>query len=325
VEAFDPRLYCLPEKGVSPFEAGAVVSARFGYPPKTKVVWKGGRHEEVLPDQPPPFLAFVIPARDDDDDDDDHRHRRGRKWRHDHERHAGRSAEQDDDEPEDPLAGPSDRRNRGHGAAPAGPSDAGGSSAPGDDDEGVDEDAEDQPTEGVKELHATPIELGSDYALPEPERRDRLALELVRGSDASSRAAATVTLKLTNHEKMARRIYLRRELASFRVTGPDGTITCDPQPDDRAPDRQAFTMLSAGRSITLTSRLAELCPDDVFQRPGLYVIEGRLDAFATGEEYGFDAFVGRLVSSRSVVVRVRSGSLPFPGPRLLERVRVGAL
>jgi hypothetical protein len=110
---------------------------------------------------------------------------------------------------------------------------------------------------------------------------------------------------------------------SFQVTGPDGTITCDPQPDERAPDRSAFTLLNPGGSITLTSRLAELCPENAFQRPGLYVVEGQLDAFATGEEFGFEAFVGRLVSPRAVVVRVRSGTLPFPGPRVVQRIRVG--
>ena len=43
-----------------------------------------------------------------------------------------------------------------------------------------------------------------------------------------------------------------------------------------------------------------------------------------GKEYGFDAFVGKLVSPRTVVVRIRSGTLPYPGPRLTEQVRVGA-
>jgi hypothetical protein len=179
------------------------------------------------------------------------------------------------------------------------------------------------PVRGVKELLATPVELGSDYAPPPPEKVDTLALELVQGSDALARPNVTVTFKLTNHEKVARRIYVRRELVSFQVTGPDGTATCDPQPDERAPDRQAFTLLNANGSISLTSRLAELCPDDTFLRGGLYVVEGQLDAFATGAEYEFDAYVGRLVSPRAVVVRVRSGPLPFPGPRVVEWVRVG--
>jgi hypothetical protein len=81
--------------------------------------------------------------------------------------------------------------------------------------------------------------------------------------------------------------------------------------------------LNPGGSLTITSRLVELCPDDTFARPGLYVVNAELDTFANGAEFGFDAFVGRLVSERSVVVRVRKGSLPFPGPRTLEEVKVG--
>jgi hypothetical protein len=181
------------------------------------------------------------------------------------------------------------------------------------------------PTRGVKELVATPILLGGDYAPPPPPAPEpTLGLELVQGSDARNFSNVTATIKLTNHDKTLRRIYFRRELVSFQVTGPDGTVTCDPQPDERAPDRMAYTALNAGGSINVTSRLAELCPGDAFQRPGLYVIEAQLDAFATGSEHGFDAFVGKLVSSRTVVVRVRTGTLPFPGQRVVETVRVGA-
>jgi hypothetical protein len=111
---------------------------------------------------------------------------------------------------------------------------------------------------------------------------------------------------------------------SYEVTGPDGVVTCDPQPDGRAPDRQAFSLINPGGSLTTTSRLIELCPDDTFARPGLYVVNAQLDTTAKGNEFGYDAFVGKLVAERSVVVRIRSGSLPFPGVRTLEEVKVGA-
>jgi hypothetical protein len=285
VEAFDPRLYCLPEGGVSPFVAGAEVRARFGFPPKTKVVWKGGRHEEPLPEQLPPFVAVVVPPPPPDAD-------------------AGAPEPSSDIQMEVHDAGAAEPSAHAHeGSAAEEPSAAG----------------------GVKQLVATPLVLGGDYAPPPPAvPPPTLALELVQGSDASTFSTATATLKLSNHDKVLRRIYFRRELVSFQVTGPDGTVTCDPQPDERAPDRLAYTALNAGGSVTVTSRLAELCPGESFQRPGLYVIEAQLDAFANGKEHGFDAFVGKLVSSRTVVVRIRSGTLPFPGPRLVESVRVGA-
>jgi hypothetical protein len=111
---------------------------------------------------------------------------------------------------------------------------------------------------------------------------------------------------------------------SFEVSGPDGSVICDPQPDGRAPDRQAFSFVAPGGSLTTTSRLIELCPDDTFARPGLYVVNAQLDTFADGAEFGFDAFVGRLVSERAVVIRIRKGVLPFPGTRTVEEVKVGA-
>jgi hypothetical protein len=287
VEAFDPRLYCLPEGGVSPFVVGAEVRARFGFPPKTKVVWKGGRREEPLPQQPPPFVAFVVPPQ---------------------------VPEGDAGAPEPQPDGGAEIRNGG------GPTEHDGRQ---EHDHATRREVP-APTSGVKELVATPLVLGGDYAPPPPAvQPPTLALELVLGSDARSFSSATATLKLTNHDKTLRRIYFRRELVSFQVTGPDGTVTCDPQPDERAPDRLAYTALNPGGSITVTSRLAELCPGDSFQRPGLYVIEAQLDAFATGAEFGFEAFVGKLVSPRTVVVRIRTGTLPFPGQRLVETVRVG--
>jgi hypothetical protein len=67
VEAFDPRLYCMPQGGVSPFVAGAEISAELGWPVKTKTVWqRGKRVEEVLP-QTPPFVARVEPPAEASD------------------------------------------------------------------------------------------------------------------------------------------------------------------------------------------------------------------------------------------------------------------
>ncbi|HEX6271668.1 MAG TPA: hypothetical protein VFZ53_01445 [Polyangiaceae bacterium] len=277
VESFDPRLYCLPEKGASPFVTGARVTARFGWAPKTKSVWKGGKREEVPLPQTDPFVAEVAPAEDEKD-----------------------------------------------GGSPALASDAGEPSeaASGTGDGG----AALQDARAVKELRGTPFELGAEYAPPKADaaRSEPLALVLKAGSDARDETQATVTLTLVNHSGRARHVYMRREFVSFQVSGPDGVVTCDPQPDTRAPDRQAFSLLNAGGSLTLTSRLVELCPDDTFARPGLYVVNAQLDTFANGAEFGFDAYVGRLVAERPVVVRVRTGSLPFPGGRVTQELKVGS-
>jgi hypothetical protein len=279
VESFDPRLYCLPEKGVSPFVAGARITARFGWAPKTKTVWRKGKKEEELLPQVEPFVAEVAP----------------------------------------PLPSAHDG-----GASEPEHADAGDAGFEDESDGGdIHVENEDEP-EGVKELKGTTFELGADYAPPKTEEtKDPLALELRSGSDALNETLATVTLAVVNRSKKTQQVYFRREFVSFEVSGPDGVVTCDPQPDGRAPDRQAFTTLNAGGSLAVTSRLVELCPDDTFARPGLYVVNAQLDTFANGSEFGFDAFVGRLVSEHSVVIRIRSGSLPFPGTRTVEAVKVG--
>jgi hypothetical protein len=279
VESFDPRLYCLPEKGVSPFVAGARVTARFGWAPKTKTVWKKGKREEVPLPETDPFVAELAPSE------------------HDQDGGAPKPSPQSD-----------------AGAAPVAASD------------GEDAGTSSVDAVAVKELRGTPFELGSEYAAAKPEEAtpEPLALVLKSGSDARDESQATVTLTLVNRSGRSRHVYVRREFVSFQVSGPDGVVTCDPQPDTRAPDRQAFSLLKAGGSLTLTSRLVELCPDDTFARPGLYVVNAQLDTFADGAEFGFDAYVGRLVAERSVVVRIRSGSLPFPGGRVRQELKVGS-
>jgi hypothetical protein len=282
VEAFDPRLYCMPQGGVSPFVPGAAVSAELGWPVKTKTVWqKGKRVEEVLP-QTPPFVARVAPPAEASD--------------------AGTEPSAA------PDAGAAPNEDAGSEIVMTDTSDA-GASRPHD--------------EGIKELHSTPFTLGNDYTTPPAPAAVGLTFEVTQGSDAKSEATATVTVKLANRGSTATDVYFRRELVTLEVSGADGVETCAPGPDDRSPDRQAFTHLAPGGSITVTSRLAELCTQETFARPGLYLVRGSFDGVVSGAEFGFDAFVGHLAAERAVTVRIRTGTLPFPGERTLEEVQVG--
>lgn len=283
VEAFDPRLYCLPEGGVSPLVPGARLTPRFGFAPKTKTLWKAGKRETVvLPDQEEPFVA--------------------RTHQHDHEqRHGGGDREGRSD-------GERARADEAHDTGAAGGTGAG-----------------ERKVVAEKELVGSVIELGADYAVKKTEDDDEpLSLVMARGSDARDERQALVTVSLTSREKKPIRVYFRRELISFQVVGPDGTATCNPEPDERAPDRGAFSLLNPGGSLSATSRLVELCPEGTFARPGLYLIQARFDSTADGKEYGFDAFVGTVASSKPAVLRLRSGSLPFPGKRRQKLIRLGS-
>jgi hypothetical protein len=176
----------------------------------------------------------------------------------------------------------------------------------------------------VKELVASSFELTADLLGGEAEEDTTLplSLRLLRGSDAASERTATATVEVRARNKKAQ-VYFRRELVSFVVHGPEGIRACDPQPDDRAPDRQAYSTLGAGQAVTATSMLAELCPNLTFGRPGLYLLSARFDAVRDGAEFGLKAFTGRLESRRQAVVRIKSGDLPALPPAEPLRVRVG--
>lgn len=185
-------------------------------------------------------------------------------------------------------------------------------------------DASGEPVVGVKELHGTPFTLGGDYQPPPKVEQHGLQFEVTRGSDAASESTATVTVQLSNHGSATERVYFRRELVTLQVTSVDGTELCDPGPDDRSPDRLAFTSLKPGGSISFTSRLIEMCPQDTFARPGLYLVTGSFDSDVSGKKDGLDAFVGHLSAEREATVRIRTGRLPFESPRPHEDVQVGA-
>jgi hypothetical protein len=258
VTNFDPRLYCLG-KTPNPLVQGAVVSPRFGWAPKLKVSWHGGKREEAPGKQSDPFVAEPIAAR---------------------------------------------------GSLPA--------------------SADDTSERRIKELSGTPFTLGSDFATgshaspddaPPPDPSG-LTLSIV-GGDATDEGATVATATFTNRGKLKQDLYFRRELITYEVSGPDGVFQCEPEPDLRSPDRSAFQSLAPGGKFSAVSRLIEMCPAHSFARPGLYLIHARFDAVDAGTEYGLHAFMGRLLSQKPALVRVREGELPFTPSNGTARVHVG--
>ena len=247
VKAFDPRLYCFASTGQHVLVPGAIVTPSFGWPEKTKTVWKRGKPEKVELAQDPPFVAKLRMAE---------------------------SAEADDQEK------PAEKET------------------------------------GIKTLTSHSFSLGSDYMkwsavglTPAQADPSPIGIEMRQGSDAHSQLGATVAITLKNRDKQTRYVYFRRELLSFEVMGPGGLSNCDPQPDTRAPDRQAFLRLTPGQTMTITSRLVELCPKGTFSRPGFYLVHARFDAPHDGEEYDLDAYVGRVSTQKPANVRIRTGDL----------------
>ena len=181
----------------------------------------------------------------------------------------------------------------------------------------------------IKELNGTPFTLGRNFAneikVPSGPGAPPPGLELtISGSDAVDEGAVTATTTLTNRGARKQEVYFRRELVTYEVSGPDGVFQCDPKPDQRSPaDRSSVQTLRPGGKSSAVSRLIEMCPAHAFSRPGLYLVHARFDAADPATDLGFNAFMGRLVSAKPALVRVRRGELPFTRSNSTQRVRVG--
>lgn len=284
VQNFDPRLYCSPNAKEPLLVPGAKLTPRFGWPVKVKLVYKQGKRVESTENQQPPFVAEPAEAE-------------GSLPSHADSADAGAEAP-----PPKPVATPAKAAKAGKAKAEEPP----------------------EPDRRVKELRGTSIELGSEFARKPSEPSDSPLSLGIRGSDAADEEASTVSVTLRNRSKSRLDVYFRRELVSFEVAGPDGVSTCDPEPDSRSPDRQAFTTLRPGGEISAVSRLMEMCPAHTFARPGLYRVSARFDSTNDGAKFGLHAFTGRVVASDAALVRIRRGPLPFQGTGPVQHVRVGS-
>lgn len=177
--------------------------------------------------------------------------------------------------------------------------------------------------DAIKELVAPAVELSAEVRSEPEVHPDPFELIAVEGSDARSARQVTVAVSIVNHGSEPRHLYFRREGLSFEVSGPNGTVTCEPGPDSRVPDRQSFSRVKPGGRLTATSRLIELCPDGTFQKPGLYLVDASFTASQDGAQFGLLAFTGRFESREPVSIRVQQGPEPLAQRYAPITVRVG--
>jgi len=182
----------------------------------------------------------------------------------------------------------------------------------------------DGPVGPRKNVAGSPVVLGDAYqpwAPPPPgtEPPKEPVIEVARGSDAGDEMRVTATVKISNPTGQRLHLFVRRELVTFEVLTPQGPIECQSEPDARNPERRAFKTVAPGGSVSLTSRLVELCPRGTFANAGVYLLRARLDTDIDGAEYGLEAFTGTIESSRPAKVRVRrtlqiAQNRPVSGP-----------
>lgn len=154
-----------------------------------------------------------------------------------------------------------------------------------------------------------------DEPLPEPPSNEPPKtdpeLRITASIDARDERSVVATVELRNPTKQKLTMFFRRENVTFEVLGPEGLVQCIVGPDQRAPERTAFSTLQPGGSTRLTSRVVELCPRGTFGRPGLYLLSAVFESVVDGAEFGMQTYLGSVRTEKPVTVRVREGDLPF--------------
>jgi hypothetical protein len=316
----DPRFYCFDgDQGV--LVPGAMVEASYGFPQKTRTSRMPNGHKVVerLPSVPP-YVAQFLPeegaqnessAANDDAANDDAAN--GGATEADAEEREPGPVAKTEPEPSSQTCDttpPPQARDMEDGPAVAVPRP---SDEPPPAPQPIPEDP-DRP--GLTSVRPVKLALGSDYSSWEPKTEAEdlnqgLKLEVVKGSDSLTARGAEVTVRVTNEGARSQRLFIRRQLITYYLLGPEGLSVCSTDEGEHAPDEQSFTTLAPGHHIQLVTRLVEFCPDSIIDRPGFYLVGAELRASADSNEPGVDAFEGTLYTTRGKIVRIQKGDQPF--------------
>lgn len=286
VQLADPRLYCFASGDQKLLVPGARVVTHLGWPElPEKTAWLRGKASKTPVPQPPPFVAHEA-----DVDIEAAVQARTNALR------VAKSARR-------PKSSPPPSAESLGVPLPA----------------GVD-----------KQLRGPELVLQDTYAEWSSKRRastaavtedSPLELRVVQGSDAKTEHDATIQVTVRNRSRKKVLVYLRREFVTYEVVGPAGALACDPRPDTRAPDREAFVTLAPSASKSFSVRLAEMCPRDTFDMPGLYLVNATYDANESGSQWNLAAFTGEVSSTKPANVRIRVGELSILQKVVLQKMQ----
>jgi hypothetical protein len=149
---------------------------------------------------------------------------------------------------------------------------------------------------------------GGDVGVP------KLALQVPRRIDTDSIRDARIAVVVKNVGDRAALVHLRPDRLQLRVVDPSGAgSVCGPLGRGRAAVRDFFHTLGPRASEGLTVLLAEACPRELFDRPGVYELTTSLHVSDDGRGFGLKAWTGKAKaeSDRATLLRVRHGSKPY--------------
>jgi hypothetical protein len=161
-----------------------------------------------------------------------------------------------------------------------------------------------------------------------PPLKDELAASLTltatRFDDASRPTDIQLSVQAHNSGERPIFVALRSRMLSFVVSGPDGVVPCKRKTENNYVARDHFRTLHHGKHVHLSVMLAELCPPNTFDRPGLYAAAPVLHVDADGREYGLMGLTGTVTArdpgrvggthrsdEDTTLIRIRQGRLPF--------------
>lgn len=155
---------------------------------------------------------------------------------------------------------------------------------------------------------------------PTDELAAALTLTASRYADAARPGQIQLSVEAHNIGQRPIFVALRSRMLSFVVHGPDGLVKCRRKTERHEVPRDLFGTLHHGKHKHMSVLLAELCPPNAFDRPGLYVAAPILHADANGAEHGLSAVTGEVTSREPGKV---GGTHRVTDDMTLVRVRFG--
>ena len=121
-------------------------------------------------------------------------------------------------------------------------------------------------------------------------------METAGFTEASAPASAAITVTVKNVGARSMVAAIKARMISFEVTGPDRTVSCPSWPPTHAIPRESYRELKPEAKTSFTLLLDEVCPDNVFTRPGLYSVKAGVWANENGDELGDKGLASILAS-----------------------------
>lgn len=117
------------------------------------------------------------------------------------------------------------------------------------------------------------------------------------------------------------RVYVRPDSWSFEVRGPTTTVRCAIPPGGGAPPADLFRPITERYAAVDLLDAEFMCPEGTFDQAGVYEVVPELSLRHSGEEWGYDAIIGRFAGPPSPI-RVTAGGLGYveQSPRRTDEV-----